>query len=95
MRLVGLPVLEKYKARHPQLSGRLDAWIQEVKSASWGDPHDLTNRYPKASIIKKGNVVFKIHGNRYRLWVKVNYGKQVVLVKKIGTHKEYDKWQIP
>jgi mRNA interferase HigB len=35
-------------------------------------------------------VVFNIGGNKHRLVVHVNYGLGVVLVKFIGTHKEYD-----
>ena len=86
--------MERYKTQHPRLRGRIDAWIQEAKSASWKSPHELKHYYPKASVIGKGNVVFDIHGNRYRLWVKIDYARQVILIKKIGTHKEYDKWTI-
>ncbi len=36
-------------------------------------------------------VVFNIKGNDYRLVVAINYAFQVVLIKWLGTHKEYDK----
>ena len=54
----------------------------------------LKGRYPKASILRNQNVVFDICRNKYRLWVKVSYKNEIVLIEKIGTHKEYEKWNI-
>ena len=34
---------------------------------------------------------FNIKGNDYRLVVAINYHYQVLLIKWLGTHKEYDK----
>jgi len=36
-------------------------------------------------------VVFNIKGNSYRLIVAVGYRFQVVYIKFIGTHAEYDR----
>jgi len=35
-------------------------------------------------------VVFNIKGNAYRLVTAVDYGRAVVFIKWLGTHKEYD-----
>jgi mRNA interferase HigB len=34
--------------------------------------------------------VFNIKGNTYRMVVKVNYEKQWLFIRFIGTHEEYD-----
>ena len=36
-------------------------------------------------------IVFNIKGNHYRLIVKVNYDYQIVWIRFMGTHAEYDK----
>ncbi|MDF3823506.1 type II toxin-antitoxin system HigB family toxin, partial [Leptospira sp. 96542] len=32
-----------------------------------------------------------IHGNKYRLIVKIHYNLQTVFIRFIGTHEQYDK----
>ena len=41
-------------------------------------------------MLKNRRVVFNIKGNDYRLIVAVAYRLQIVYVKFVGTHKEYD-----
>jgi len=36
-------------------------------------------------------VVFNIKGNTYRLIVKFNFDYQMIWIRFIGTHSEYDK----
>lgn len=71
--------------------GPLKAWYSEAKRASWARMADIKSRYPRASIIDSETVVFDIHGNTYRLVVKVWFSGQMMWVKFIGTHAEYDK----
>ena len=42
----------------------------------------------------QGKTVFDVGGNKYRIAAFVHYRKQIVYVKRIGTHKEYDKWDL-
>ena len=58
-----------------KLTIRVNAWIQEAKAAKWQNSQDLKSHYPKASIITKKDVAFDLLGNKYRLWIKVNYSK--------------------
>ena len=94
MKLIGKQPLRNFTERHADARSQIESWEAEVEEAQWSTPHELKSRYPKASIVKSQNVIFDICRNKYRLWVKVNYKNQTVLIKKIGTHKEYEKWEI-
>jgi mRNA interferase HigB len=68
----------------------LDAWFHEVLRARWKGPADILKTYANASIVGPDRVAFNIKGNNYRLVVAVNYLHQIVFIKWIGTHADYD-----
>ena len=94
MNLLGKQLLRDFIQKHADARSQIESWEAEAEEAQWNTPHDLKSRYPKASILKDQNVIFDICRNKYRLWVKVSYKNQTILIKKIGTHKEYEKWKI-
>ena len=75
------------------MSGAVEAWLAEAQDAVWQTPHDVTQRFPTASVLPENRVVFNLRGNRYRLEVSVAYRAGVVVIRRIGTHAEYDKWK--
>ncbi len=94
MKLLGKQILHNFKGQYADARSQIESWEAEVEVAQWTTPHDLKSRYPKASLLGDQLVVFNICGNRYRLLTQVNYRNGMVLVKKIGAHKEYDNWNI-
>ena len=44
-----------------------------------------------ASVVGSDRVVFNFKGNSYRLVVAINYTHQIVFIKWIGSHEDYDK----
>ncbi|MHC4178837.1 MAG: type II toxin-antitoxin system HigB family toxin [Planctomycetota bacterium] len=93
MRVVGKKILEDFKRRHADARSHVDAWISEVEEAEWESSHDIKARYASASFLADNRVVFNLKGKSYRLDVKINYVTAVVLIKRIGTHAEYDNWK--
>jgi mRNA interferase HigB len=92
MRLVGATLLAEFAQRYLDAKQDLDAWRLEVLAANWSNPHELKARYPKASLIGKRDVVFNIRHTRYRLHATIDYQSGSVIVRRIGTHAEYDRW---
>lgn len=71
--------------------GPLESWYHEVLHEKWKTPSDVKAKYGSASFLKDNRIVFNIGGNKYRLVVKVNYSVQIVFIRFVGTHQEYDK----
>lgn len=94
MVLIGKYLLDTFKQKYADARSHIDSWAAEVEEAIWNTPHDVKKRYSKVSIVGNRHAVFNICWNKYRLWVLINYKNKTVLVKKVGTHKEYDKWKI-
>lgn len=93
MRVIAKRTLREFYERpvYQDAKGSLEAWHAEACKALWQSPHDIKVQYGSASIISDETVVFNIAGNIYRLVVNVDYGRQALYVKFVGTHKEYDK----
>ena len=47
--------------------------------------------YSTSSIVSADRVVFNIKGNDYRLVAAIDYGRQIVFIKWIGSHSDYDR----
>jgi mRNA interferase HigB len=76
---------------HRAVKSALDSWFYEVGDANWKSPADVVKAYANASIVGADRVVFNIKGNDYRLVVGIHYRVQIVFIKWLGSHAEYDK----
>jgi mRNA interferase HigB len=92
MRVIAKRTLREFyqQPNHQDAKGPLEAWHAEAIKAKWRTPHDIKARIGNASIINDSLVVFNIAGNKYRLVVDIDYARQAMFVKFIGTHAEYD-----
>ena len=94
MKLIGKQLLRDFADKHADARSQIESWEAEVEEAQWSTPQELKRRYPKASILKNQHVIFDICRNKYRLWVHITYKNGLVLIKNVGSHKEYEKWDI-
>ena len=90
MRIVSKRKLREYWLNHNDCEGQLLTWYKETKKANWSDFEEVKQRHSTSKIIGSDRVVFKIKGNHHRLIVKVNFEYQIIWIRFIGTHSEYD-----
>jgi mRNA interferase HigB len=91
MQIVALRTLRQFWGRHPQAEAPLRVWYSRAKAAAWKGPDDVKAEFGGTVDFIAGNrIIFDIGGNKYRLVVHVSYMFGRVLVKFVGTHKEYD-----
>jgi mRNA interferase HigB len=91
MRVIAKKTLRDFWQKHADSAEQLKTWYKEASKANWKSPFDIKAEYANASILKSGRVIFNICGNKYRLIVEINYIRQWVFIRFIGTHTEYDK----
>lgn len=91
VRVIARRTLRDFWAKHPDAAEPLRAWFREVQQARWAGPADIKQRYASASFLARDRVVFNIKGNSFRLIVAVKYPSQIVFIKFVGTHAEYDR----
>ena len=91
MRIIVRRALREHWQRRHESEQPLRAWFSEVSKMNWHSPADIKLQYRTASVLRDGRCVFNIAGNKYRLVVWINYDYQIVYIRFIGTHKEYDK----
>lgn len=90
-RIFSKGTLRDYWEKHADCEQYLKTWFDTAMNAEWKSPSDVKKTYSSASIIKGGRMVFNIKGNSYRLITKINFEKQWMFIRFIGTHTEYDK----
>jgi len=91
LRIIAKKILRDFWEIHPDIEQQLKAWYQETSKADWKSPGDIKLEYPSASFLTDNRVVFNIKGNHYRLIVKISYDYQMIWIRFIGTHADYDK----
>jgi len=91
VRVIAKEKLQEFGRRHADARGPLLAWLREVEQETWVSPAQVRDRYPRASIVGKDRVVFRIRGNAYRLVVRINYPYRVIVIRFVGTHADYDR----
>jgi mRNA interferase HigB len=90
VRVIARKALSDFWRAHPDAEGPLRAWFHEVSGAVWRGPADVRSRYASASFCAGNRIVFNIGGHKYRLIVRVKYEVKLVLIRFIGTHRQYD-----
>ncbi|MEJ7670593.1 MAG: type II toxin-antitoxin system HigB family toxin [Casimicrobiaceae bacterium] len=91
MRVIAISTLRRFWLKYPRAEIPLRAWYAEARRARLERPDDIKAARRNASIVANGRVVFNIKGNDFRLVVLVRYDKQIIFIRFVGTHAEYDR----
>ena len=91
MRIVALSTLRTFWEKHPDAETPLRAWYALASRARWKTPADIKAAYRNASFVADRRVVFNIKGNDYRLVVAVRYDRELMYVRFVGSHQQYDR----
>jgi mRNA interferase HigB len=99
MRVISLKTLREFWRRHPDAQRPLRQWYKTALLAHWHNLQDVRLAYPHADGVQTSGgetlTVFNIAGHKYRLIARVRYDFQLINVRAVLTHQEYDagKWR--
>ena len=88
----GRKTIEKFKTQNPLSRTPLNRWIDITAQANWKDLDELKATFPSCDYVPP-YVVFNIGGNNYRMIAIVAFSKSEVLVVKLMTHNQYNRWK--
>lgn len=91
MRVIAKKILREFWIKHNDCKKQLLCWYEETSDSEWKNSHDIKREFPSASVLGDNRIVFNIKGNQYRLIIKINFDYQMVWIRFIGTHADYDK----
>ena len=91
MLIVYLDNLNAFAKNHANARKSIETWKSATEEAVWRTKQDVLRDFPKAKMIANNRARFEIVHNTYRLIVKINYEDQIVQIRFIGTHTEYDR----
>ena len=69
----------------------LNEWYHFCAKQVWKSPRAVKATFGNASIVGNNRVVFNVKGNDYRIVCAMDYPRQAMFIKFVGTHAEYDR----
>lgn len=90
MRVISKAAFTEFTAKRPEAIEPLVHWYQITKRADWKSIAEVRLDFPHADAVGIFTV-FNIAGNKYRLITVIKYRWQVVYIRAILTHVEYQR----
>ena len=95
IRVISMKRLRKFWNKYPDAQLPLRSWYKIALSANWNNLQEVRMTYANSDGVKTKNgedlTVFNICGNKYRLIARIKFPHQLVNVRAVLTHNEYDK----
>lgn len=91
MILIYVEKIIDFAKKHANSRKSLEVWKLVVEKVIWKKKQDVLFDFPKVKMIKNNRARFEIVHNNYRLIAYIDYTDQIVEIRFIGTHNEYDK----
>jgi mRNA interferase HigB len=92
MRVISDAPLREFCERHPAAADAIWAWRDIILKSTFDGFAGLKRTFN--SVDKAGDhYVFNIGGNKFHLIAAIHFNRQMLFVRHVFTHKEYDTWK--
>ncbi len=90
MRVISRKAIREFVRTHPDALAPLAHWYEVSRRAAWHTLAGVRADFSHADAVGK-YTVFNIGGNKYRLIAAIKYKWQVLYIRHVLTHAEYDR----
>jgi len=90
MRVISKKKVVDFIDQYPESATSLENWYRIVSKTMFTAFPELRRTFPSADQVAD-LTVFNISGNKFRLIVAIHYNRQILYIREILTHLEYDK----
>ena len=90
MRVISRKALRDFWEIHANAQAGLLLWYQRITEGNFQTFNDLRRVFPSADLVSNFTV-FNISGNNFRLITYIDYSYQLIFIRAVLTHAEYDK----
>jgi mRNA interferase HigB len=92
VRVISNKRLVDFALRHPDAATPLQLWRKIVEATDYTHFAALRSSFNAVDHVGD-HYVFDIGGNKYRLVAAIHFNRQMLFVRHIFTHAEYDRWR--
>lgn len=91
MKVISHKRLVDFYAIHSDAKYSLERLYDIVSHAEWKNFSDIRSDFPDASYTGNQHYVFNIKHNDYRLVVVMKFTPELIFIRWVGTHADYDR----
>lgn len=91
MHVVSYKRIREFVEDHPDAELKLGRWYKWMKKGRFQNVSEIKKKFSEVDYLGNDRFVFNISGNKYRLVALINFCKQKVFIRFIGTHPEYER----
>lgn len=84
-------MIDDFASKHADALRPLQRWLDVAENSIWNNHSELKKDFPSADYVGNGRYVFNIKGNSYRMVVIALFIDDILTIRFVGTHSEYDK----
>ncbi len=90
MRVLSITALREFWEREHQSEDVLRDFYKKLSAIDPQNMAQLKQTFPSVDLVGKC-FVFNVGGNKYRVIARIHFNRQMVFVRFVLTHREYDK----
>lgn len=92
MRVISKNALIEFVASHPTAEVSLFSWYRLAVKCHADDLNGLRRTFATVDYVPPQYYVFDVGGNNFRVVAAIHFNRQMLFVRHVFTHKEYDRW---